>query len=87
MLTNNKRITMIIERFSNPTKYDLAPSGTIYKHEDKFFIQVAQNPQISNWITLGDFFLAINQDLINDSDFISKCMGTYLSRVENSKVK
>ena len=70
----------IVERFSNPTKYDLAPCGTIYRHEDKLFIQVSTDPELSNWIPLGDFFLEINRESILNDDFMKKCINIYLSK-------
>ena len=45
----------ITERFSKPTRYDLAPYGAMCKYEKEYFIQVSKDPETSNWLTMGEF--------------------------------
>lgn len=70
---------LIIERYSNPTRYDLAPYGSIYKHDDKLFIQISKDPESSEWLPLGEFFEKIYTSSLND-DFLKECLNTYESK-------
>ena len=67
----------IIERFSNPTKFDIAPYGTIYQHGEKLFIQVSKNTEVSNWLTLGDFLTECFNDSSMDPEVIEQCLLDY----------
>ena len=72
-----KELMEIIQRYSNPTKYDLAPYGTICKNNDNIFIQISKDPEASNWLYIGDFFQIIYQKSILSDDFIKKCLDIY----------
>lgn len=74
----------LIERYSNPTKYDLAKYGQICKHGDKYFIQVSKNPDIANWLTLGDFCQICFQKSILSDDFLNKCLSMYEDRTSST---
>lgn len=67
----------IIQRYTNPTKYDVAPYGTICKNNDSLFIQVSKNTESSNWLPLGEFLLKVFQKSILTNDFIKECLELY----------
>ena len=67
----------ITDRYSKPTRYDKADYGSICKYEKDYFIQVSKDPEISNWLTMGDFLLKAFQDSILNKDFISECLSNY----------
>jgi hypothetical protein len=67
----------IIERYSNPTRYDIAAYGQLCIHGDKYFIQVSKNPDIANWLELGVFLeLCYRKSILND-DFLAQCLSMY----------
>lgn len=67
----------ITERFSKPTRYDKAPYGSVCKYEKEYFIQVSQDPEISNWLTMGDFLLNVFRNSILNEEFILDCLDDY----------
>lgn len=65
------------ETFSNPSKYTLAPFGTIHKHGKLLFIQVSRDSESATWLNLGDFFVEVLPGSIADDDFMQKCLNIY----------
>jgi hypothetical protein len=73
----------ILQRYTNPSKYDIAKYGQLCKHGDQYFIQVSKNPDIANWLEIGDFLTVVFQESILSNDFISECLSKYESKTVN----
>lgn len=71
----------IIQRYSNPTKYDLAKYGTLCINNDTIYIQVSKDPEASKWITLGEMLAIAYQGSIESKDFIENCLMLYESNI------
>lgn len=69
----------ILQRYTNPTKYDIAKYGQLCKHGDKYFIQVSKNPDIANWLEIGEFLSVVYRKSILNDDFLTKCLSMYES--------
>lgn len=67
----------ILQRYTNPTKYDIAKYGQLCKHGDKYFIQVSKNPDIANWLEIGEFLSVVYRKSILNDDFLAKCLSMY----------
>lgn len=66
-----------LQRYTNPTKYDIAKYGQVCVHGDKYFIQVSKNPDIANWLEFGDFLFLVYRKSILSDDFLSQCLSMY----------
>ena len=75
----------ILQRYTNPSKYDLAKYGQLCIHGDKYFIQVSQNPDIACWLEIGVFLEKVFQNSILSNDFISECLSKYESKTINTE--
>jgi hypothetical protein len=80
----------ILVRYSNPTKYDLAPQGTIWKVcvDDKknyCYIQLGTENDVSEWKLMGEFlekaFLPFFADEKTHSQkFVEHCLDLYFNQ-------
>lgn len=70
----------ILKRFTNPSKHVLEPYGTVCQNEDQYFIQVSKDPEIANWITLGELLEIVHRESILRDDFLLQCLNAYESK-------
>jgi hypothetical protein len=71
-------------RYTAPTKYDLAPYGTVctvkgdqYKSEpDQVFIQVGEG-ETSTWVSYGEFLEVVFKNKSSDNVFINDNLSKY----------
>lgn len=66
-------------RYSAPTRYDLAPRGTICKvmgDADVYsiYIQAGNNPETASWLPIGDLLEKTFASYIVDHEFIKACL-------------
>lgn len=70
-------------RYTPPTRYDMAPFGTIctVKGEtelgDQMYIQVHKEDSNANWIPMGIFLEAVFKNKLIDPQFIIDCLERY----------
>lgn len=74
--------TEVLVRYSSPTKYDLAPYGTICQVLGDNAVQEALHIQVghgetSTWITMGEFLEKVFKDKLLDASFIQECLQSY----------
>lgn len=70
----------IIERYSIPTKYDMARRGQICViNEDKpvYYVQVSDDENHATWLKFGDLLEIVFKDSINDEHFIMNSLDMY----------
>jgi len=75
---------IILQRYTDPTRYDMAEYGQLCKHGDKYFIQVSKNPDLAHWLTLGAFLEVCYESSILSDDFISECLSRYESKTSST---
>lgn len=69
-------------RYTLPTKYDVAPYGTIVDVVDEnmvieqSYIQLGDDKHIV-WMKLGDFFVEAFKEEIKNPEFIAGCLQLY----------
>ena len=73
---------IVIERYTIPTRYDLAPFGTIYRNGEDYFIQLSKDPESSYWITLGVFLEKVLGGSSMTDEFLQECLKLYENKVE-----
>lgn len=72
---------MIIEsRYTVPTKFEPGAHGTIVKvlkesGDIEHYIQVGTDD--TNWVTMGDFFVAVFGKQIDNDEFMANCLKVY----------
>lgn len=70
-------------RYTIPTRYDIAPFGTMCvvigeTEEQRFYyIQLSTNELIAAWEPINDFLGYVFQDEITDQNFIDECLHIY----------
>ena len=68
----------VLIRYSHPTVFEAAPYGTIWKemgddNKYTFFVQTGKDGLV-NWLKMGDFLEDVFRPLLENPDFIEKCM-------------
>jgi hypothetical protein len=68
----------MLVRHTHPTKFEVAPYGTIWKEIDDenknvLFIQLGKDGGV-NWVKMGDFLEGIFEGLMGEEEFIEGCM-------------
>jgi len=86
----------ILVRYSNPTKYDLAPQGTIWKvcvddKEHYCYIQLGTDKEESEWKLMGEFlekaFLPFFSDQKTYSEkFIEHSLNLYFNQSSDDPI-
>lgn len=68
-----------LERFTVPTRYDLAPHGTLcmVKSEGgtpEYYLQKSTDPEVADWERVGIFLERLFEDSIKNPAFINECL-------------
>lgn len=76
-------------RYSHPTKYDLAPYGTMWRaigDEGRFelYIQVSDDQDNPTWVSIPAFFEKVFIDFTQDPKFMDECLILYKENVDKS---
>ena len=70
-------------RYTMPTKYDIAPFGTLCQVVGDggeiyhVLIQISHDEKRANWMPVGQFFERIFSPIINNSSFIKECLNLF----------
>jgi hypothetical protein len=76
-MENNIWEPNVLVRYTHPTKFEIAPYGTIWKamEDDKhmLFIQLGKEENV-NWVKMGDFLEGIFGKIIGEEEFIEGCL-------------
>jgi hypothetical protein len=79
-------------RYSPPTRYDIAPFGTICKVIDdgntpKYFIQFNKEPDTARWESMSYLLENVFNDYITNTEFIDACLKAYNDKSKDSLIK
>jgi len=73
----------IMSKYSEPSRFDCAPQGTIIKSFNdtsyNYFIQISSYPEMPNWVTWGHLLGLILKEKATDEDFVDKCIEAFES--------
>lgn len=78
-----------LDKVTNPTRFDMAPRGTIWKHGEDLWIQFSNSTDhgTAEWIPGGVFALKVLRGCVLKEDFIKACLnvldGDNLNRKAN----
>jgi hypothetical protein len=69
-------------RYSMPSKYDVAPYGTIVKvvgDDDSYqlVVQLSKDSLLSEWMPIGKLLEGAFKDKLSDEKFIEQCLKDY----------
>lgn len=72
----------LLQRYTAPTKYDLAPFGTIVKvigdgEDYELYIQLSKDELNANWKKVRHLLERTFSEYINNKDFIDACLDIY----------
>lgn len=71
---------IIVERYTVPTKYDMAPHGQICvvkQDAPVYYIQVSSDENHATWLRYGEFLEVVFAESINDKHFIQNSLDMY----------
>lgn len=74
-----------IIRYNAPTRYDLAPYGSICKVMEenesyKLYFQISESPDTATWITVGELLEKTFNSFLMDNEFINACIDIYTNK-------
>ena len=70
----------IVERHTVPTRFDYAPYGTITcvkAAHDTYYIQLAEEDDQANWLTLGQVLDIVFQRYYDNPEFVAELLQLY----------
>jgi hypothetical protein len=72
-------------RYNIPTRYDMAPVGTVYKVQGDsvgydLYIQLSEAEDHANWVRMGIFLEKIMSPLLEDKSFMDHLLIAYLKK-------
>jgi hypothetical protein len=72
----------LMNRYTPPSKYDLAPFGTIVKvigdgEETELYIQLSKDEMNANWKKVRHLLERTFSEYIDNKDFINACLDIY----------
>lgn len=73
---------MQIEKFSVPTKFDMAPYGTVWKslgdgENYELWIQACRDQFDPQWIKMGSFLERVYKDKFTDEKWLNEILKLY----------
>lgn len=76
---------MTTEHFTIPTKYDQAPTGSLWSYcgdadanvPPKTYIQAGLDAEMPEWMSIGDFLAIAMQDTIRDEQALRTVLAQY----------
>lgn len=78
------------KRYNKPSKYDVAPRGTIYEvvmdsDSSELIVQLSDNHNVSDWQPIGTLLTGAFKSYLHDETFILLCLYLYGGHADGYK--
>ena len=66
----------MIEKVTNPTRFDMAPRGTVWKHGEDLWVQISKEEGhgTAEWLPVGSLVIKVIRGCVLREDFILACI-------------